>query len=140
MADISALSAANISVANPMEAKIVTMIAVEAITRGQAVYQTSAGKAGIADANAAGKQQFRGIALETVGAGQTVSVLIEGRLYGFDLSSQDYDAVLYLSDTAGSLADAAGTLSVICGRVMAEPDDDLTKIAYIKADWHTVWA
>lgn len=122
------------------QAEIKDMIAAEAITKGQPVYRTSAGKAGVADANAAGKQQFRGIALKAASAGQPVPVLKRGFLSGFVLSGVAYDGPVYLSDTAGSLADAAGTMSVICGRVHALPDPDLTKILYVDADWLRAWA
>ena len=40
-------------------------------TAGQAVYVLTTGKCGVADANAAGKQQFRGIALNGAAAGQS---------------------------------------------------------------------
>ena len=122
------------------EAEIVDMIAAEAITKGQAIYRTSAGKAGVADANSAGKEQFRGIALKAARAGQAVPILKRGYLAGFVLSGMDPDAVAYLSDTAGKLADAAGTLSVACGRVHTLTDPDATKVLYVEADWLRTWA
>lgn len=140
MADLSALSTANISVINPMDAKIITMIAAEAVDIGQAVYQNSSGKAALADANAAGAQQIRGIALENVAAGQAVSVLVKGILYGLDLSGMAYDAVAYLSDTAGALADAAGTMTVNVGRVVGLPDDSISKALFINIDWLRTWS
>lgn len=140
MADI-ALTAAQIAVVYPDQAEIITMICGAAITAGQAVYQIAAsGKAGVADANDAGKQQIRGIALEGGGAGQAISVLVKGHVYGFTISGLNYDAALYLSDTAGALADAAGTLSVNAGRVAAIPDKDMTKVLYFEADWLRTWA
>jgi len=114
------------------------LVASAAVTAGQAVYQTSAGKVAPADANAAGKQQFRGIALKAAGAGEPVSVLKEGHCYGFGVSALNADALLYLSDTEGALADGAGTMTVIAGRVFALPDG--TKIAYISADWLRAWS
>lgn len=140
MADISAITAANISVVNPMAAKIRTFIAAAAIDIGEAVYLNASGTVDLCDTNAAGKQQFRGIALEGVGAGQPVSILIEGILYGFDVSGVAYDGLVYASDTAGAIADAAGTMTVNVGRVIALPDDDLTKAIAVFADWHTTWA
>lgn len=116
------------------------MIATEAITKGQVVYQTSAGKAGIADANAAGKQQARGIALKTVAAGKPCPILRRGYVAGFDLSGLDYDAPVFLSDTAGSLDTAAGTLSVNCGRVISMNDPDLSKILFVDFDHLRTWA
>jgi hypothetical protein len=139
MTDIVA-TAAQISPVFPNDAEIITGIATEAVTAGQPAYQTTVGKFGIADANASGKQQARGIFLQTVAAGQAVDILKRGHCYGFTLSSQNYDAPLYLSDTAGSIADSVGTMTVCVGRVMALPDSSLTKVAYIDCPIHHVWA
>lgn len=116
------------------------LIAVEAITAGQPVYQTTAGKAGIADANAAGKQQVRGIALYDCAAGKPCAILRRGYISGYALSGVAYDAPVFLSDTAGSLDDAAGTLSVNVGRVEALTDPDLTKVLFVDADHIRTWA
>ena len=139
MADIT-VTAAKVAVVHPHNAEIYDFIADEAITAGQAVYQLSNGKVGVADANAAGKQQFRGIALKSVGAGQAVSILKRGVIEGFTLTSLNRDVPVYLSDTAGALADAAGTMTVNCGRVMSLSDANLTKALYIDADWLRIWA
>lgn len=139
MANLS-IGSNGVSLVQADKAEIRDMIAVEAITAGQPVYQTTAGKAGVADANAAGKQQFRGIALKDAAAGQPVPVLKRGFISGFVLSGVAYDGLVYLSDTAGSLADAAGTMTVNCGRVCAKTDPDLTKILYVEADWLRAWA
>lgn len=122
------------------KALILDMIAAEAITAGQPVYQTSAGKAGIADANAAGKQQFRGIALKTVAAGKACPVLVRGFIAGYVLSGVAYDGIVYLSDTAGSLDDAAGTMTVNCGRVVGLTDNDITKVLFVDADLVRAWS
>ena len=116
------------------------MIAAEAITKGQVVYQTAAGKAGVADANGSGKQQARGIALKAAAAGEPVPCIRRGYLAGFDLSGLDYDAAVYLSDTAGSLDTAAGTMTVNCGRVASMTDPDLTKILFVDFDWLRAWS
>lgn len=139
MADITC-TAAQVAVVFPMQAEIYDFIATEAITAGQPVYQLTTGKVGVADANAGGKQQFRGIALKSVAAGQAVSVLKKGHLYGYTLTGLNRDALVYLSDTAGSLADGVGTMTVNCGRVFSLTDSDLTKILYIEADWLRAWA
>jgi hypothetical protein len=139
MADIT-IGANGISLVHSDKAVIVDMIAVEAITAGQPVYQTSAGKAGIADANAAGKQQFRGIALKDTAAGKACPVLIRGYLSGYVLSGVAYDGIVYLSDTAGSLADGVGTMTVNCGRVLGLTDPDITKILFVQADWLRAWS
>lgn len=116
------------------------LIAAEAIIAGQPVYQTTAGKAGIADANAAGKQQVRGIALYDCAAGKPCAILRRGYLSGYALSGVAYDGPVFLSDTAGSLDDAAGTLSVNVGRVEALTDPDLTKVLFVDADHIRTWA
>jgi hypothetical protein len=140
MADI-ALTAAQVQPIFPDQAEIYSFIAAEAITQGEAVYMlTAAGTVGVADANVANKQQFRGIALEGVAAGQVVSVLKRGHVAGFTVSGSSYDDILYLSDTAGNLADAAGTMTVNCGRVVGLSDKGNTKVVYIDADWLREWS
>ena len=116
------------------------MIAAEAITAGQPVYQTSAGKAGIADANGSGKQQVRGIALYDTAAGKPCAILRRGYIAGYALSGVAYDGAVFLSDTAGSLDDAAGTLSVNVGRVESLNDPDLTKVLFVDCDHIRTWA
>lgn len=139
MADI-ALTAAQIHAIDPTQAEIYNFVAAEAITQGQAVYFVTTGTVGVADANAAGKQQCRGIALNAAAAGQAVSVLKKGRCAGFTVSSVNCGAGLYLSDTAGALADAAGTLEVPVGSVVPMSDKDKTRVAYIDARWRQPWA
>lgn len=134
------LTAARVAPIYPDAAEIFDVVAAEAVTAGAAGYQASTGKFGIADANAAGKQQFRGLFLSKKGSGQGVSLLKKGHVGGFDVSGLAYDAPIYLSDTAGALDTAAGTLSVQVGRVVAMPDDPKTKVVYIEADWLRTWA
>lgn len=138
MADIT-VTAAQVGVVFPAEAEIVNVVLAEAVTVGQALYVNSSGTYGLADANASGKQQFRGIALEGGGAGQGISMLKRGTLYGFTLSGA-YDSLAYLSDTAGALADAAGTMTVNAGRVAPMSDNDKTKVLYVEADWLRAWS
>ena len=106
MADIT-VTAANVGISDPIKANTVTGIAAVAITAGQAGYMNSSGKIALSDASAAGTAKFDGIAVEGVGAGQAVT-LAEGEMTGFTLAG-NYGSLLYLSDTAGALADAAGT-------------------------------
>lgn len=139
MADI-ALTAAQIGLVDPTKAVLFDGIATETLTKGQALYQTTSGKFGIADANVANKQQVRGIALQDAGAGQGVTMLIKGACYGFTLTSQSYDDPVFLSDTAGSLADAAGTLEVPVGVVTSLADSSLTKVIFFDIRWGADWA
>jgi hypothetical protein len=114
-------------------------IAAETITTGQAVYFLTTGKVGVADANAAGKQQFRGIALNGGGAGSAISVLHSGDVEGFTLTG-NADSLVYLSDTAGFLSDSAGTMTVVAGRVVCRSDNDLTKVLRVDTRWLVTWA
>ena len=139
MADIT-VTAAQVAACFPDKAEIVDMIAASTITAGQALYQDTNGKCAPADANAGGLQQFRGIALNGAGAGYAVSVLVRGHVYGFTVSGMNGDALAYLSDTAGALADAAGTMTVNAGRVTCLTDGNLTKVLYIDADWLRTWS
>jgi len=132
MADL-VVTAAQVARAHD-NAEIFNGLAAETITAGQAVYMSSAGTYGIADANVVGKQQARGLALEGAAAGQAFSFIKRGPVAGFTIP-QAYDARLFLSDTAGALADAAGTLSVPCGRVMALSDSAKTKVVYADFVW-----
>jgi hypothetical protein len=136
-----ALTAAQISLVDPDEAEVYSVIVTEAVTAGQAGYQLSTGKFGIADANASGKQQFRGIFLRAAGADGVTDLLVHGRCYGFTVSSLDADAPLYLSDTAGSLDDSVGTMTVNCARVTALTNvGTLTKVVMVDADWNRIWS
>ncbi len=112
----------------------------EAVAAGQTAYYTTTGTAGLADANASGKHQAAGIFLDTVGAGETARVLEEGWATGFTLSSQAYDAPLYQSDTAGALADAAGTATVAVGRVDFLNDNAKTKCLRVCHRPATAWS
>lgn len=133
------VTAAQVALIFPEAAEVFDFVAAEAIVAGQPVYVTSAGLAGVADANAAGRQQVRGIALKSVGAGQAVSVLKRGHMAGATLAGA-YDSLVYLSDTAGGLDTAAGTMTVRIGRVVPLSDSALTKVIYVDANWRDDWA
>jgi hypothetical protein len=135
-----ALTATQISPADTTP-DIVSVILTASVTAGQAAYQLTTGKFGIADANDSGKQQFRGIFLQAGAAGQVVPLLRRGLCYGFTVSGLNADDPLYLSDTAGALDTAAGTMTVVCGRVTAMTDTGtLTKVVFINAEWTRIWA
>jgi hypothetical protein len=140
MADI-ALTAAQIAPVFPKEAEIYAFEAAVTITAGQAVYVNTSGKIDLADANGSGTLQFRGIALNGGGAGQTIDVLKRGHVYGFTISAVAYDAPLFLSDTAGSIADGAGGTSINVGRVVPlNNTGTLTKVVYVAAEWLRTWS
>lgn len=140
MSDI-ALTAVQVAPVYPATADIISVTLAEAVTQGQILYQLTAGTFGIADANASGKQQARGVALAAGGAGQTISMLRKGECYGFTVSSMNADAIVYLSDTAGALADAAGTMTVNCGRITVVPQSgSAVKVIFFNFDWLRAWS
>lgn len=51
-------------------------------------------------------------------AGEYVTGVRKGKIAGFDLSGLNFSAAVYLSDTDKTLADAAGTVSTVVGRVI----------------------
>lgn len=140
MSDI-ALTAVQVAPVYPATADIISVTLAEAVTQGQILYQLTAGTFGIADANGSGKQQARGVALAAGGAGQTISMLRKGECYGFTVSSMNADAIVYLSDTAGALADAAGTMTVNCGRITVVPQSgSAVKVIFFDFDWLRAWS
>ena len=124
MGDIT-VTAARVGLVDPLKATVKSYVALEAITKGQAIcIDATTGKIVPADENDAGHLQFRGIALVGGGVGQAIDVCEEGELYGFTLAG-NYDALVYLSATAGVLAT---TGSVICGRIAPMSDASITKV------------
>jgi len=137
---VLALTSAQVAPVYPRQAEIYDFIAAESVTKGEAVYLTTSGTVGVADANVAAKDQFLGIALESVGTGQAVSVLKRGHVYGYTLTDLAYGAVAYLSNTAGDLDDSAGSTTVNVARCVPLPDSDKTKVLYVDARWQEDWS
>lgn len=134
MADLT-VTAAQVGMLDPQKCETWNFRAGATITAGQAIYQNSSGRGDLADASVAGTAGFRGIALNGGGAGQAITVLKKGAVYGFGVSGLAYDLEIFLSDTAGALADAAGTVSTHAGRVVSVSDNDATKVLYVEASW-----
>lgn len=125
----------------PQWAEVYDVILAETVVALQPAYQLTSGKFGLADANAAGKQQARGIFLTGGGANQAATLLKRGHVYGYTVSALNADVQLFLSDNVGEIADAAGTMSVVIGRVVALSNlPTLTKVTYIDADWLRQWS
>lgn len=102
--------------------------------RGQTVYFDANGRVDLADANVAGRQQTRGICLETLGRG--CSVLKRGHVFGYNVDALAYDAPVYQSDTAGEISDTPGTLNRVLGRVVPLSDAGVrTKVVYFDIPW-----
>jgi hypothetical protein len=113
---------------------VVNLTAGATLTAGMAVIlNATTGKAVGADGGATGTAQVIGIALDAASSGQGVSVLMQGKVAGFTLAG-DYYTRVYLSDTGtntGTLADSAGTVSVVVGRVWPVTDGSGTKLLYV---------
>ena len=94
-----------------------TLVAGVDLTAGDPVYLSSAGKLllGLTD-TAPHAAAIIGIVLRTVIAGEAVTVLAKGKVEGLDLSGLAFGAAVYGAD-AGHLADAAGSTSLVVGRV-----------------------
>lgn len=95
-----------------------TFKAASAIKAGAAVKLDTNGKFEEGDATTSTKANVFGIAIRTTAAGSGCTAVKRGILAGFDLSGLAYGANVYLSDTTGRLADAAGTVSKVVGRVV----------------------
>lgn len=95
-----------------------TAVADEAILAGAIVrLATSTGKFTNGNGSSSGEARIYGVATKTVAAGEPLTAVRKGILGGFTFS-QNYDAAIYASDTDGRLGDAAGTVSVVVGRVV----------------------
>jgi hypothetical protein len=141
MADITVTAAQVRRVASHND-EVHDFTAASTITAGQPVYfVTASGKVAAADGSAADTAQVRGVALNAAAAGETVAVLKRGKLAGFTLTSQNFDDRIYLSNTnTGVLADSAGTVSVVVGRVIRANDSSATKLLYVDTNWLTQYS
>lgn len=142
MADL-VVTAARVAVCFPNHAstQIVNGVAGVALTAGQAVAIVPAtGRFILADADVVAAAQIRGLALMSAGVGGAVSILKQGMVYGFTLTALNYDVQVFLSATAGALADTAATNNIKAGRVVPLTDSDATKVLYIETDWLNNWA
>lgn len=131
MADIT-VTAAQVRRVYPDRDEAYDVTASSAVTAGQPVYAvTGTGKYAAADGSAAGTAQVRGLALNDAAAGESFTMLVRGVVAGFTLTSQNFDDRIYLSDTnTGILADSAGTVSIVVGRVVRANDSSATKLLY----------
>jgi hypothetical protein len=116
MADIAVAVAGKIDVVESIEQD--TKPAAEAIVAGAPVRIDTSGLFTNANGTTTTENRVYGIATGSVAAGLPVTAIRKGVLDGFTFS-QAFDAPIYLSDTDGRLADAAGTVSTIVGRVIS---------------------
>lgn len=118
MANIALRDAATVHIVESIQQA--TLPAAEDITPGAPVrIDTTTGRFTNANGTSAGEARVYGIATGTkvTRAGMPVTAIRRGVVEGFDFS-QAYDAAVYLSDTDGRIGDAAGTTSVVIGRVI----------------------
>ena len=135
MADITKVTE-KIGLVFPAQSETYNIMVSVAVTAGQTLYPEAGGTYALADADVAGRQQTRLMALESAGSFQAISALRRGAVYGFDLSGMAYDAIAYQSNTAGALSDSAGSLGVPVALVMALPDKPTyTKVLMFEPRW-----
>lgn len=129
MAAITA-NADNINPLNHESTERLTFIAAEAITAGQLVYLLANGKVGVVVLATGGKKNPVGVALKSCGAGQACGVQLKGLISGYAVSGLSAGDLVYAGATGG-LDTAAGTPSVVVGKVFALADSALTKVVYL---------
>jgi hypothetical protein len=118
MANIALKTANRVEIVESLQQ--MTLVAAEAIVPGAPVrLDTSTGKFTNANGTSTGEARVWGIAVgqKAILAGTPCTAIRRGVLDGYTFS-QAYDAAIYLSDTDGTLADAAGTVSTVVGRVI----------------------
>jgi hypothetical protein len=119
MADI-ALSNTNTNQVRLLDPSVLqhTGIAAETIAGGAPVLFDTNGKYINADANGSGTVACFGVSTHPVVAGQALTAIRVGLMDGWALAGLDYGALVYVSNTAGALADAAGSTSIAIGQVV----------------------
>lgn len=92
----------------------------EAFAVGEAMRLHTDGRVTPANGTTAGEANFQGIATEEADReGQGITVVREGIVdVGDALDAMAFGDPIYLSDTDGTFATTAGTVSTICGRVI----------------------
>lgn len=117
MANINLVTAGRIEIAASWQQ--FTLPPDESITPGQAARAVAAtGKATKSNATTSTEAAILGLALSPSSSNLGVTILRKGIVDGYDLSGLDYGALVYLSDTDGRIADAAGTVPVVVGRII----------------------
>jgi hypothetical protein len=114
MATVSPSTAGRIEVVEWGEQE--TLPAAADITAGTFVREDTSGNWIQALATSAANAKGARLALRTVKSGEALTAMKNGVVSGFTVS-QAFNVDLFLSDT-GTLADAAGTSSVVVGRVL----------------------
>ncbi len=89
----------------------------ESITAGQIVCWDTDGQVIVADGNQAARDEPIGVALEAGLAGEVISILVRGCVYGFTVAGINTGVIVNLSDNIGALEEAGS--GEHCGRVWA---------------------
>jgi hypothetical protein len=102
----------------PNSSGTITAAAGEDISALAPITQNASGKwVRSGAAAAAPANTVQAIALRTVKSGESLTGLREGRIDNYNLDAQAYGARIFVSNTLGALADAAGTASLPVGFV-----------------------
>ena len=118
MADIALKAATSTAVATLPNIQH-TFIANAAMDRLTPVYIVAAtGKVAATDADADATADAWGVTARDCVAGEAVTVIRQGLVDGLTLDSLNYGATLYVSGTAGRIADAAGAAEKVVGHVL----------------------
>lgn len=128
MGDIT-VTTDEVALVRPAKAETWNVILASGVDEGDVLCQTAAGTFAGCDVDLAGYDEPRGVALEAGSAGQTISMVKRGAIYGVDLSGESYDGLVYASDTPGNMSDVSK--AEIVGRVIALTDPDKTKVLYV---------
>jgi len=118
MADLT-VAAADVAVVEEREYLVAPVSSGVTLEPGMPAVLNASGEFVLGDASAAATQYGCGLCVER--AGRNAKVLYEGLVdLGDAIAALAFNAKVYLSDTAGALADAAGTVSHVVGRVVAK--------------------
>lgn len=90
----------------------------ETLAVGDAVRIDTTGKFTGSNGTTTTENRIYGILVSKDPAGAVGTAIRKGVVDGFALTALAYDAIVYLSDTDKTLADGAGTVSTIVGRVI----------------------
>ena len=118
MADIP-LSQPQLSLAKPLYQEQIAGMAGENLLAGDVVYIDSVtGYFKKASASTAVTAESYGIVVKDCDKNMPCTVFRSGNFGGFDLTTNPYWGVIYLSDTFGRIADSPGTISKVLGHVV----------------------
>jgi hypothetical protein len=117
MADLALVTAGKLRIVGIPETQFTSGFA-ETCAVGQAVRLHTDGKWTPSKGTDAAEARMIGILASKDGAAASGTVVRKGLLDGYDISALAYGALVYLSDTDGTLADATGTVSLVVGRVV----------------------